>query len=430
MKKKILTLILLVSASIGLSACEEDFNPFDFNDLNIISSQESFYINSEATNNLLYVSSVDIDFLDRRDETNFYYGSASTYASYHEQLVDSTITFYSNHGYINEFNTKTTLGNGLIGRYYSETENTRLEWVNKDASSPSDYLLYTVNEYNNPRSAEQPTISSTSSLFSNNEQYEIEWIKKCLDLVSDGYSYADFMYGSRDDKIYAFNQTVSEEIIKSPLVSGEDIITFTENMRVRGYEKHESLGWIISYSASRESLYYATSLSGDVYDDPLLIQQIQTIYTYHYDDITSNNFTFLQSDVLVDYQPILFTYTVNEGEELVHTAPSQTQTLEVNYLPRTDKDADLYYCTVLVDLIPTNYYLLGMIINDETYYYDSSFIHTNGNFSLDSVEHDSLEFFTSYTPMRLYLVISLLEDGSIHNVEAYYWSNIYKKGGN
>lgn len=424
MKQKILVIGVAVLSVFALTGCEEEFNPFDFNNLDIISSQESFYIDSTATNNLLHVSNVEKKEISRLDETSFYSGSASSYASYRENITESSIQFYSNRGYSNSEHNKTTLGNGLSGRYYSETINNTDEWISKDASSPSDYLLYTVNQYNNPQSDAKPTISSSTSLFATADNYDIMWTKKCLDLVCDGYSYSDFKFGSRDGNIYAFEQSIVESVVTNPLVSGENIITYEENMRVRHYIKHETLGWVISYSATKQNLYYATSMTGEVFDDPLLVEENQVFYRYTYNELTSNAFVFLQSDVLLNYQPLLFSYTPVEGVALDYTNPTASEQLDIKYLPRSDKDADLFYCSCIVTLRPENYYLLGMDIDNKISYYDYSFIDIQGNFTLSVLDVDSAEFFTSHFPVKLYLVISLLEDGNIHTVQAYYWSTI------
>lgn len=420
MKKEKL-FILLTSLSLCLAGCSKEFDPFGFNNVEIISSEEASYISNEATNNLSSVNRLRKTESRVYDYRLAYQGSASSLARYDEAISESEVNIYS-HGYINETSTKETQGDGFGNTIYFEAINRDTSFLDKQEDEQSSfYKLYQINEYINPNYSEDSITSLRSSYFSSVDQVEFSWDKHIRSLVGDGYSYNDFSYGSSGGKIYAFIQEVSQNSITNPLHSDQIIITYKEQMVVRYFNYDANYGWVIDYFAKKENLYWVTSLEGEMYENPLLVESSQSLYQYEYGNHPTHNFTIPTNSSSLNAYPVISSFTLFEdGLTLV-----SEETLDEAYLITNYSDDSLTYLSSLVDFSSDMFYLFSSSNTNYTDAYLGYDILNYDQLSLFSyTELDTYKYIQTTSSVRVYLIFGFTQDGELACVDAYYWSFI------
>ncbi|MCD8195447.1 MAG: hypothetical protein LUD22_04050 [Coprobacillus sp.] len=422
--KKEKFIVLITVLVFSLTGCNSTFDPFDFNNVEIISSEEARYISDEATNNLSYVSSLAKSESSIIDYRIAYDGSASSIARYQESDQKESISIYANYAYQIDSKTKQSQGDGSGNVIYFETDNTDVAWLvySEDEEQYPYYSLYQVNEYDNPNYSYDPIVSSKTSYFSSVDDVYLLWDKQIRNLVSDSYSYSDFSYGEAENKIYGFNEQVSQNTITNPLHSDEIIITYTERMVVRYFRYDNTYGWVIDYTAEKINLYWITSLDGEMYDSPLLVESSETLYQYNYGNRLAAQFNYPEQVQTTDSYPIIYSYRFDSENNLyLYT----TQSLSNAYLVSNYGDSEYTYLAATVSFYSNRYYLFK----------SSSDEYSDEFFGYDIINYDQLNFFSLYeyeglnylsllSNVSLYLVFGFTKDGEIYSLDAYYWSSL------
>ncbi|MCD8194824.1 MAG: hypothetical protein LUD22_00745 [Coprobacillus sp.] len=419
-------LVVLLSCFIlTLSGCNETFDPFDFNNLDIISSEVASFISNEATNNLSNVNNLRKSISSVSDYREAYLGSASSLARYSDTESESEISIYEL-GYINETRTVETDGDGFGNTLYFESYNRDSSFLEETYLEEEDnqetyYTLYQVNEYENPNYSENVITSLRSSLFGNSNDVYFKWDKLIRDLVGDSYVYSDFSYGSSDGKIYAFIQEVNQGNVVNPLHNDEIIITYTERMVVRYFRYDDTYGWVIDYFAEKENLYYVTSLEGGMYESPLLVESSESYYKYQYGKQDSYSFEIPSGSSSLDAYPVISTYELEEGN------PTLVSTNELSdcYLITSYKDDDRTYLSSLIDFYPEELYLFSssnLAYSDQFLGYD--IINYDQLSIFNYIELDTYKYIEVSSSVRVYLIFGFTREGELVSVDSFYWSNL------
>lgn len=312
MKKR--NYLFLIISILSLSSCVKS-NPFEVNGLAIINEQEALYVSSIATSNLTNASKITVDKTSKIDKRKVYSGAAKQYAEYQSTKINSETVFYNNYGYSSTSNIYYMVGNGLDGSYYSEYQIEKDEWIDVIKDEFDSYYLFSNLNIKNPNSSLENIKTNNSKYFSDTMNLDIDWRQYILSILEDGYSYSDYSYGTKDNKLYAFYQTVNEGLITNPLHPEKQVIIFNEIMRVRSFKKDARLGWVIDYSAEKNNIYHVTSLTGSIYESPILVEENETIMNYFYENKKSMNFSYVQNEAKIINTPYLVTYDVNSSDD-------------------------------------------------------------------------------------------------------------------
>lgn len=313
MKRK--NILLLIMSFLSLTSCVKS-NPFEVNGLEIINDQEAVYVSYQATSNLSYASKLTINKTSKVDKRKVYSGAAKQYAEYRNYEEKSEYVFYDNYAYSLNLTNYSLFGNVLDGSYYSEYEISKKEWLNNTSLSSDDYLIYSSLNIKNPNSTNENIKTSSVNSFSNSFDVDIKWRNYSLSFLSDGYKHSDFSYGMKDNKLYAFYQSVNEGLIANPLHPEKQVIIFNEIMRIRSFRKDSKLGWVIDYYAEKNNIYHVTSLTGDIYESPILVEENEKVMNYTYEDKKSASFSFVQQYSKNIFIPYIATYEINEENQI------------------------------------------------------------------------------------------------------------------
>ncbi len=433
MKRK--SLLILSISILCLSGCSNSFDPFDFNNVEIISNEQATFISNEATNNLSSVSSLTKSESNTIDYRSVYTGSALPLANYQSNTIESNINIYSNYGYTQETKTTEIQGDGSGDTIYFETTNLDSTWLElkeeeKETLSDNDelksnYYLYQVNEYQNPNYNDDPIISSRYSYFSKEDEVSYTWDKQIRNLVSDSYSYFDFTYGTSEGKIYGFNESVSQNTISNPLHTDQLIITYSESMVVRSFSYDNNLGWVIDYFASKDDLYWVTSIDGSMYESPVLVQSQESLYQYGYKSLQTHSFSYPEEAQTSDAYPImyLYNYVYNNETEQDELTFVRFSSLYDAYSVSSYGDSQHTYRGALLNIYSYEYILFSSSLEE---YIDTKLGYEILNHDqlgvFSSFEVDGFNYLNTASSIRLYLIFGFTKEGELDTLDAYYWS--------
>ncbi|MCD8203602.1 MAG: hypothetical protein LUB56_00525 [Coprobacillus sp.] len=422
MKNKVLFLSLILA--IGVSGCTPAFDPFDFDSLDIISNEQAIYISNEATDNLSSVTSLTHSISSVDDNRSVFNGSAYYYGSFTNESYNEEITIYSNSGLTSTSTTITESGNNYAGSSYYEVTNSTDIWMGYDSEEEVSYTYY-VNEFSNPNTEDESIQSSYRTVVNETDNYQIEWNMLVVDMVSDGYTYSSFdHYGASNGDIYAYSENVTQSSIPNPLHSDETIITYSQTMSVRSFTRDSNLGWVINYSAYQESLYYATTIDGNVYDSPVLVSEYQESYQYGYENNGSKSFSFIESVETYYYQPrVLVAYYIDDNLYYYSSSLSGYGYL-LNY-----SSSSLTYYSATITLRKGYYYACYMSGDEEYTLYGAETI-TRDDYdvftftSIELSEDVSCNFVSVDYDLRVNLIFGFNADGEIVSIDVFYLNRV------
>ncbi|MCD8204556.1 MAG: hypothetical protein LUC16_01855 [Coprobacillus sp.] len=423
MKNKYLFLSLILVA--GLSACNSSFNPFDFDSLDIISNEQAIYISNEATDNLSNVTSLTHSVTSSEDYRTVFIGSAYFYGYYSDETYTEDIDVYSNNGLSISITTVSESGNNYAGSSYSEISESIDLWIEYDTQEEQNYA-YFVSEYSNPNSKEESILSSYRYVFSSETETGTDWNQLIVNLVSDDYTFSSFdHYGSSSDNIYAYSENITQSTVANPLHPSESIITYSESMSVRSFVRDASLGWVIDYSAHQENLYYSTTIDGNVYESPVLVEAYQEVYQYSYESNGSKSFEFIDSAETYYYQPNIISAAIDsQGELTFSLVPLLGNGYLVNY-----SNPSLSYYSATLELEADKLYACYMEIDDEIILYGSEAISKDELSLLEAVEIEideetSYSFISVSYDVRVNAIFGFDSEGNIVSLDIYYLNRV------
>ncbi len=423
MKNKVLFLSLILV--IGVSGCNSTFDPFDFDFLDIISNEQAIYISNEATDNLSNVTSLTHTIESSEDNRSIFNGSAYYYGSYTNESYLEEITIYSNTGFSSKATTINESGDNYSGSYYYEANNSVDMWISYDKDEEVSYAYY-VNEFTNPNTEEESILSSYRGVFSTSSDYVPEWNMLVVDLVSDGYTYSSFdYYGSSNGDIYAYTESVSQSAIPNPLHPSESIITYSQSMSVRSFMRNSNLGWVINYSAHQENLYYATTIDGNVYENPVLVSEYQESYQYDYKSQGSKSFEFIESAETYTFQPSILVATISDEDQISY---SNLSLREYGYLVNYSSSSLTYY-SAIATLEKGRYYACYMSSDEDYTLYGAEIVsHDSLNIlsstSISLNEELTCNFVSVDYDVRVNLIFGFNSEGEIISIDVYYLNRV------
>ncbi|MGM9873773.1 MAG: hypothetical protein ACI31G_02485 [Bacilli bacterium] len=412
MKKR--NYIFLLLSLLSLSSCVKT-DPFEVNGLAIINEQEAVYVSNQATNNLFKASKLVIEQTTKVDKRKVYSGAAKQYAEYKTIEENSTLNIYSNYAYSLHYSNYSLYGNGLEGSYYSEYEIDMNEWVDVSITNPGNYDLYSSISIKNPNSKIEKISSSSIDTFSSFEEVDIKWRMNINELLSDGYTYSSYSYGTKDNKLYAFSQSVDEGLIANPLHPEEQIIIFNEIMRVRSFKKDSNLGWVIDYSAEKNNIYHITSLTGDIYESPILVEENEKVMTYSYDSKKAVSFSFVEEESRYIPVPYLAVY----DDSLIELSRTR-----INLSYTSIYDDNYTYAISYLNFSKDEIYSFITRNNGEDTKYGFPYFSRNDlNIIYNDLDiEDSLSYFKSHYNTKLLILFSFDRSGQIVDIETLFIS--------
>ena len=297
MKKKTLLLALfplLLSGCSGNKSTTE-FDPFMIGDnLEVISTVEARLIANEAYDNLNLASSLMKQSTVSEDNTKFYTGAFSNYATNKKTTTNSQVSYYSNKIETNRDVESIT----FIGKDSTEeTANTSTtEWYGikpvKEGETPSEnysLLKRTIDKYNGVSS----TRFSATDDFSNQNNIEAVWNRYLVNSINEDYLTISILYSSdftyvRDNQHilgYFMSNEVTKE--KSMVAPGKEDISYVkkvEELSVIDYYKDEVLGigWTIRTVSKRTITSYLTTIDGNE-SDPIEVSRQEDTTSIQYE---------------------------------------------------------------------------------------------------------------------------------------------------
>lgn len=297
MKKKIVLLSLFPLLLTGCSNGNQptSYDPFMIGDnLEVISRDEARLIANEAYDNLNLASSLMKQSKIVDDNTKFYTGAFSSYATNKSTTTDSQVSYFSNKVEANrDVHATTYIGNDST----EETSNTATtEWYGikpvKEGETPSeDYALLkrTIDNFNGVSS----TRFSATDDFSNKNNVEAIWNRHLVKSMKDDYLNTDILYSDEytyvRDNQHIVGYNLVNEITKesSKIAPGKPEVSYVkkvESLSVIDYYKDEVLdiGWTIRNVSSRIVVSYLTTIDGNE-TDPIEVSRQEDITSIQYE---------------------------------------------------------------------------------------------------------------------------------------------------
>ena len=297
MKKKTLLLTLL---PLLLSGCSgngntTEYDPFMIGDnLEVISSVEARLIANEAYDNLNLASSLIKQSTVSEDNTKFYTGAFSSYATNKKTTTDSQVSYYSNKTDTNrDVESTTYIGNDTT----IETSNTSTtEWFGikpvKEGETPSEnyaLLKRTIDKYNGVSS----TRFSATDDFSSQSDIEAVWNRYLVNSINEDYLTTSILYSNdftyvRDNQ-HILGYFISNEVTKeaSKVAPGKEDISYVKKVEILSvidYYKDEvlNIGWTIRTVSSRTITSYLTTIDGNE-SDPIEVSRQEDVTSLQYE---------------------------------------------------------------------------------------------------------------------------------------------------
>ena len=421
--KKINKLFLLIPI-FTLCSCDEEFKPFDFYSLNIINEQESRYISSSSSDNFSNVSNIEKYETYKKDERKVYKGALSKYAECKNIEIKEKINIYKNHSYESSYYEKNKAGNGLDGSFYYTVDKESQIWTDFDTSDISKVNIYKT-EQTNYSSLGKSCISS-QTYFSSRVDWEINWNKKIRELCNDGYSYDDFSYGTSNGKFYGYFQVVNESVITNPLHPDDidkKIIVFNEKMYVRSFKKDNELGWVVDYFAEKNNVYHVTSITGDIYDEPLLVEKNETIIKYSYQNRKNKIFEYVENEIY--HTPKLFLLTFDKLTSDLATIYESNQ-LSFKIMPNYSSNSNTIFLLSEISLSKDKFYTFKLSNEENEMILDYTKLKNNDLNYLKEKNINNISTFTPYDDCTLLFIFECDSSGNINSFDSTYLKGVTK----
>lgn len=296
MKKKSLFALSLI-LPILVSACSQnnntEFDPFTIGDnLEVISSTEARLIANQAYDNLMYVTSLSKSEKKNVDDTKFYTGSFSSYATNKSSEVSSQVTYYSN--LIDE--TSSSKSTVYFGKDSANEDGDKkiLSWygiLGEPANPYYSLLTQTTESYNGIQSTRYGVEEDE---FATSDVITSVWRKQLIKSVSEDYlnisiSYSDDLTYVKDNQhIIGYNlQTVvtAEPSLITPLKEENSYVKNTTSLTVIDFYKDDVLeiGWTVRTVSHRTTVSYLTNADKKESDQPIEVEKEESITSLFYD---------------------------------------------------------------------------------------------------------------------------------------------------
>ncbi len=302
MKKKsliTLSLILPILASSCSGNKETEFDPFTIGDnLEVISSTEARLIANQAYDNLTYVTSLNKNEKKNVDDTKFYTGSFSSYATNKSSELSSQVTYYSN--LIDESSSsKSTVYFGKDSA--SEDGNKKiLSWygiLGQPANPYYSLLTQTTESYNGIQSTRY---GIEEDEFATADVISSVWRKQLVKSVSEDYlnisiSYSDELTYVRDNQHiigYSLQTYVTAEpSLITPLKEENSYVKKVTSITVIDFYKDDVLeiGWTVRTVSSRTTTSYLTTADKKESEEPIEVEKEESITSLFYDSSHSES---------------------------------------------------------------------------------------------------------------------------------------------
>ena len=319
----IIPLILPLLGGCSNNGEPTEFDPFMIGDnLEVVSTLEAKLIANEAYDNLSRVSTLSKRTTDTQNDTNYYTGAYSKYATNKTTTSEIGVVYYSNKSESTSHTVTTTyLGNDSA---IEERDETKTEWYGikpvKEGETPStNYALLkkTIDTYNGIPSTRYFSLNDN---FSDPTEIVPKWNKYIIDSINveTNISYFnDYTYVRDNQHIvgYKFSSVPTSENSKvAPANEEKKIVKKVDKLDVIDFYKDDLLGidWTVRTIASRTITSYLSTVDG-LESEPIEINRIEEVTTLSYD--TSHS---ASEDIpvfeLTDTQPFFVAkFVPNEG---------------------------------------------------------------------------------------------------------------------
>ena len=296
MKKKLLLLILfpLLTGCSGSNNTSK-YDPFMIGDnLEVISSVEAKLIANEAYDNLSRTTSLIKTSTVGEDNTKFYTGAFSSYATSKKTTTESQAYYYTNKiESTRNVSTTTYIGNDstIENRNVALTEWYGIKPVEEGKTPSENYSLLrrTIDKYNGVSS----TRYSSTEDFSTQSNVAAIWNRHVVESIGDDYlttgtSYSsDFTY-VRDNQHtlgYYLSSVVTKETSK--IAPGKEDVSYVkkvDEISIIDFYMDEvsEIGWTIKNVSSRIVTSYLTSIDGNE-TDPIEVSRQEDVTSLFYD---------------------------------------------------------------------------------------------------------------------------------------------------
>ena len=297
MKKKalLLTLFPLLICGCSQNGNTTNYDPFMIGDnLEEISSVEARLIANEAYDNLNLASSLIKQSTVSEDNTKFYTGAFSAYATNKKTITNTQVSYYSNKIDTNrDVESVTYIGIDTT----EETSNTSTtEWFGikpvEEGETPSEnyaLLRRTIDKYNGKSSTRFSAVDD----FSTKNDIEAVWNRYLVNSINENYLLTSILYSSdftyvRDNQhilgYYLSSQVTKEASKIAPEKEEISYVKKVEELSVIDYYKDEVLeiGWTIRSVSSRTITSYLTTIDGNE-TDPIEVSRQEEVTTLQYE---------------------------------------------------------------------------------------------------------------------------------------------------
>lgn len=301
--KKLSLLALGLILPILATSCSGDnnteFDPFTIGDnLEVISSTEARLIANQAYDNLSYVTSLNKNEKKIVDDTKFYTGSFSSYATNKSSELTSQVTYYSN--LIDEnSSSKSTVFFGKDSA--SEDGDKRiLSWygiIGEPANPYYSLLTQTTESYNGIQSTRYGVEEDE---FATPEAVSYVWRKQLVKSVTEDYlnlglSYSDLLTYVKDNQHiigYSLNTIVTAEpsLITPDKEENSYVKKVTELIVIDFYKDDVlGIGWTVRTVSSRTTTSYLTTADKKESEQPIEVEKEESITSLFYDSTHSES---------------------------------------------------------------------------------------------------------------------------------------------
>lgn len=366
MNKKILAIIPLFISS--LVACSnnnsEGYDPFMVGDnLEVVSPTEAKMIANEAYNNLVYTSYLRKTTSNVQDDTAFYTGAFSSYATSTKTTVESEVDCFSNKIESKRNIRRTTsIGKDSI----IEEDNTTIEeWygvkpVKEGEPTNENYSLLrkTVDKYNGISA----TRFSSTDNFATKDNASIIWNRYLVRTIDQDYltdtSIAfsnDFIYVRDDKHIVGYYQSSQTTTESSRLAPGKEDISYLkriDDLSVIDFYEDDLLGigWTVRTVSKRQVVTYLTSIDGKE-SSPIEISRAENVTSLYYDSShsTSENIPQFELDVSKPFFISKFKYN-DEKTDIVFDKSYRLENNNSYYQREEGFNGNAYYLEQKLDV--------------------------------------------------------------------------------
>lgn len=307
-KKILMILSLAMPLLAGCSGNKEpEYDPFTIGDnLEVISRDEAKLVANEAYNNLSYTTSLRIDYTDILDDTYFYTGAFSSYATSRQTSKYSEILYYSNA--VDETTTTDTLINFGDNTATGNQSEKKISWygikpAREGEPQDTDYsVLYSITKNNNGASYTRygteegyerfSTVANIGPLWN---QYLVKTIENASapkdehddPIVSISYS-PNNTYVKDDQHIIGYYSSTKVEVEPSKITPSKEETSYvkqTKRLDVIDFYKDEVLGigWTVRNISTRILTSYLTTAEGKASENPIDIAKTESVSMLEYD---------------------------------------------------------------------------------------------------------------------------------------------------